>query len=309
MERNSRARLPAIMLSEAALTLMRDVFEKPDLYRWAHRISRRVVQWGQNAEAQAFDHHAVVVSEAELLSELERPLGNPRSQTDGFDFTIFASRPLPEGTEEQCFGSRVASAAPVRLKDAKDSAACWIESLEDGWLFLIPNAADSGWLLSVGSSPQALGERSRLIAPRIAGLGEQAGEFSASPRIVSPLTGPGWLACGTAGMAFDPICGDGTAHAVREAILAAAVIKAISGGKDAPAVLRHYESRLIAGFNRHLVSSMDFYRSGNSGPWWDREIALAEQGVEWCAAKVNSLGPFRYRLSGFELLSIDSSLA
>ena len=36
----------------------------------------------------------------------------------------------------------------------------------------------------------------------------------------------GWLACGTAAMAFDPLCGDGTAHAIREAILASAVIRA-----------------------------------------------------------------------------------
>ncbi len=31
-------------------------------------------------------------------------------------------------------------------------------------------------------------------------------------------------------MAFDPICGDGTAHAIREAILAAAVIRALARG-------------------------------------------------------------------------------
>jgi hypothetical protein len=310
LELSSRARLPAIMLSEAALTLLREVFESPDLYRRAHRISRRVVQWGPAAEPIVLDHHAVVVSEAELLSELEEPLSGPSSPKKySRDFTIFASRPLPDGSEEHSFGSRTAFAAPVRLKDSRDSASCWIESLEDGWLFLIPNAAESGWLLSVGCSPQALEECSRLIAARIASLGEPASEFSASPRILSPLCGSGWLACGTAGMAFDPICGDGTAHAVREAILAAAVVKAISGGEDETRLLRHYEARLLAGFQRHLMTSMDFYRSGNTGPWWDQELGLARHGLEWCAARANNLGPFRYRLSGFELLSIDNSPA
>jgi len=311
MERTSRPRLPAIMLSEGALWLIRDVFDGPDLFRSSHRITKRVVQWGRGAEPMVFDHAANVVSERDLLSELEQvqeagPAPGPQSAAS---FTIFASRPLPDGPIEHCFGSRTAFAAPVRLKDWRDSASCWIESLEDGWLFLIPNAAESGWLLSVGCSPQALGERSRLIGVRIASLGETAGEFSTSPRIVSPICGAGWLACGTAGMAFDPICGDGTAHAVREAILAAAVVKAISVGEDEAPLLRHYEARLVAGFQRHLMTSTDFYRLGNSGPWWDHELALAGRGLEWCASRANHLGPFRYRLSGFELLSIDKSPA
>ena len=102
-------------------------------------------------------HAAVVVSERELLSELEHVLDPLDDHLDHeADFTIYASRPLPTDPVEHCFGSRSAHAAPVRLKDAHDSASCWIESLEDGWLFLIPDAVDSGWLLSVGSSRQPL---------------------------------------------------------------------------------------------------------------------------------------------------------
>jgi 2-polyprenyl-6-methoxyphenol hydroxylase-like FAD-dependent oxidoreductase len=307
LERTARPRLPAIMLSEAALALIRDVFERPDLFNGAHRITRRVVRWGRDAEPMAFDHAAVVVSEGELLSELEQGLEPLEQRVDGDgDFSIFASRPLPAGPVEHCFGSRTAYAASVRLKDAGDSGSCWIESLEDGWLFLIPNAADSGWLLSVGCSPQTIPERSRLIAGRIASMSEPSGEFSASPRIVSPLSGPKWLACGTAGMAFDPICGDGTAHAVREAILAAAVVKAISTGGDATGLLRHYEARLMAGFQRHLATSLDFYRSGYGGLWWDQEVALLQQGLGWCAGKLSGYGRFRYQLNGFELRSIDN---
>src|SRR5580704_2744059 len=71
LERTARPRLPAIMLSEAALGLMRDVFEKPALLRSAHRITQRVVLWGPNAEPKPFAHSAVVVSEHELLENLE----------------------------------------------------------------------------------------------------------------------------------------------------------------------------------------------------------------------------------------------
>ena len=209
LERTARPRLPAIMLSEAALALIRDVFETPNLFRRAHRITSRSVSWGRGAEPVSLAHAAVVVSERELLSELEQvsdPL-NDHLEHEA-DFTIFASRPLPTNPVEYCFGSRSAHAAQIRLRNAHDSASCWIESFEDGWLFLIPDAADTGWLLSVGSSPPGVLGSSRLIGERIASVSERSGEFAASPRIVSPLSGPRWLACGTAGMAFDPLCGD-----------------------------------------------------------------------------------------------------
>ena len=75
----------------------------------------------------------------------------------------------------------------------------------------------------------------------------------------SPLGANSWLACGTAAMAFDPICGDGTAHAIREAILAAAVIRALANGGPADELLAHYEARLTAGFHRHLTLCRQFY--------------------------------------------------
>jgi len=295
------------MLSDAALALIRDIFERPDLFHAAPRITRRVVQWGRNAERVALDHAAIVVSERELLSELEKGLELPdKSAKAEADFTIFATRPLPAEPVEHCFGSRNACAAQVSLRDSRDSGSCWIESLEDGWLFLIPNATDSGWLLSVGCLPHAISQRSRLIAGRIASMSEPSAEFPASPRIVSPLSGTRWLACGTAGMAFDPICGDGTAYAVREAILAAAVVKAIAAGGNSQELLRHYEARLIAGFQRHLAASMHFYQSANSGKWWDKELAFLQQGVEWCAHRLTSFGRFRYQLNGFDLRLIDN---
>jgi len=295
------------MLSDAAVTLIRDVFDRPGLFVNAPRISRRVALWGRNTEPLTLAHSAVVVSERELLHELEQGELDQRPDLAGeaaakeTDFTIFASRPLPPETAEHSFGSRIASAVKVRLKEASDSESCWIESLEEGWLFLIPNGVESGWLLSVGCGFSSIPQRSRIIAERIAFIGDPAGEFPASPRIVSPLCGPDWLACGTAGMAFDPICGDGTAHAVREAILASAVVLGMSRGGDTQELRSHYEARLIIGFQRHLAACRDFYQTGNGGPWWDRELESLRQGLEWCAGKLGKHGRFRYQLSGFEL--------
>ena len=102
-------------------------------------------------------------------------------------------------------------------------------------------------------------------------------------------------------MAFDPLCGDGTAHAIREAILAAAVIRAIAKDGSKADLLAHYDARLTAGFKRHLSLCREFYQSGASGSWWNRELESIEQGMVWCDTRLRAHGEFRYQLRDFEL--------
>jgi len=298
LERVERSRLPAIMLSDHALALIRDIFDRDDLFRDAPRIRKRMVAWGSESRVLALDHSAVVVSEESLLAALWPGLAVPETQGE---WTIFASRPLPAPTEEHRFGSRMASAIPVNLKDGSEVLECWIESLEDGWLFLIPQAPASGWLLAVGGTADALLAKSRVISRQIELSSAPAAEFPAYPRIVSPLSGEAWLACGTAAMAFDPLCGDGTAHAIREAILASAVIRAVVKGGANRDVLGHYEARLTAGFKRHLSLCREFYKTGGAGLWWERELESIEQGLAWCDIRLSAHGEFRYQLKDFEL--------
>jgi hypothetical protein len=298
LEPMGRPRLPAIMLGDHALALIRDIFDRQDLFENAPHIRKRMVAWGPDSQVLAVDHSAVVVSEEMLLAEL-RPRLAPSDATPGW--TIYASRPLPAPAVEHAFGTRMATAVAVRLKDGSDPAACWIESLEYGWLFLIPHAPESAWLLAVGSAPGWLLEDSRVIREQVAEADAGAADFPAYPRITAPLSGNHWLACGTAAMAFDPLCGDGTGHAIREAILASAVIRAVA--KDGPNadLLAHYEARLTAGFRRHLTLCREFYTSGADGPWWRRELELIEEGIAWCESRLKTHGEFRYQLKDFEL--------
>jgi hypothetical protein len=296
-----RPRLPVIMLGDHALALIRDIFDRPDLFRGLPRIERRAVAWADSKPA-TLEHSAVVVSENLLLNSL-RPLevlDDEAPQADA-DWTVFSSRPLPASVIEHRFGSRMAAAVPIELRAGSDSSACWIESLENGWLFLIPNAPGSGWLLAVGAALETLIGSSRVIAREISEFGPAADEFPAFPRIASPLVGPGWLACGTAAMAFDPICGDGTAHAIREAILASAVIRALAKDADADSLSAHYEARLTAGFRRHLQLCREFYISGATGPWWNAELKEIDRGIAWCDTKLQAHASFRYQLRGFDL--------
>ena len=303
LERVDRSRLPIILLGDQALALIRDVFGQPDLFRHAPRIRKRTVAWGFGSEPRTLDHSAAAVSEEMLLEGIRPKLSENPAETQA-DWTILAARPLPASAVEHPFGSRMASVAPVELRADANASECAIESLEDGWLFLIPNAPHSGWLLATGAALESLLGRSQVVARAISSQGAPSGEFPAYPRIVSPLGGDGWLACGTAAMAFDPICGDGTAHAIREAVLASAVIRAVGQGGDAAGLVAHYEARLTAGFRRHLVLCRGFYLSVGTGSFWTSELGAIDRGIQWCDAQLGAHASFRYQLRGFELEAV-----
>jgi hypothetical protein len=286
------SRVPAIVLGEITQALARDVFDRPELFRDAHRIERRIVAWGPGADLVTVPHSAVVVSEQQLSDLLHmEPL--PSNEPD---WTIYAARPLPPHVTEHAFGTRKATTMRAQLKEGVDSAACQIESMPEGWLFLIPTSTSEGWLIAVGSpEPDA----SRLMES-IATLAAPSAEFPAYPRIAMPLAEAGILCCGSAALTFDPLCGDGTGHAIREAILATAVIRACS----APGALEHYTARLIAGFRKHLEACHGFYRSGGTSDWWKNELDAIREGIQWCDRLLTQHGPFRYRLQDLELVTL-----
>jgi len=288
--------VPSLLLSEAALALMRDLFALPDLFADAPRVRRRLVVWG--GAPVMVPHEAVLASEERVQAALgvseETPMAAP-------DFTIHAAPPLPMG-ELHVFGERHAVAARVRLRDPVCRAEGRVEAVESGWLFLVPADEEEGWLLGVGSEIDALLAQSRLIAPVVDPIGGSSRPFLAAPRLHLPLVGDDWLACGTAAIGFDPICGDGTAQAVREAILASAAITAMRDGEDAAAVRLHYESMLIAAMRRHLKLCGDFYLSGGQGPWWQAQFAALKTGHEQCTRRLAVTPEPRYALQGFNLI-------
>lgn len=291
-----RPRVPAIMLGEPAQRLIEDVFGLSGAFQELPRVRKRIVAWGDR-QPVAVPHSAVVISEEALLQTIgaaDSAGAEPRV------WTVWAAKPLPSECADHSFGSRMAAAAPVTLAPTAEPEACWMESLDDGWLFLITSAPGRGWLLSVGPEPQHLFMRSRVIQPIVDSAGEPSARFPCSPHIAAPLAGARWLACGTAAMAFDPICGDGTAHAIREGILASAVIRADLRGEDAGPLLSHYDHRLTAAFLKHLMHCVDFY-APLPGSWWRQEALSARQGVEWCGRRLGDRLTFNYRLNGFEL--------
>lgn len=308
-QHSDRPKPPAIMLGETTQKLLEDVFESKNLLAGLHRIRRRAVLWGEGAGATMLPHSAVVVSEQALLDRIHGLLAaSAEKEQEAAAWSIFAARPTreeaPPPSVEHHFGSRMAAASPVVLKNEEASDGCWIESLREGWLFLLPCDGRSGWLLSVGASPGTMLEQSRLVAGQISETGASAGRFPSHPHIADPLAAPGWLTCGTAAIGFDPLCGEGAANATREAILGTAVIRAASQGADVDAVVAHYAARLIAGFRRHLEVCREFYAAGYRGLWWDQQIADLDRGLRWSSQQLTRFPEFRYRLNGFALEAV-----
>lgn len=301
---------PVVMLSEAALGLLRNVFARPRLFTGRTPIERRVVAWG-GGEVAAVSHVACVVDGPGLIRELassatqQQSPSSPRLRGDDATvdesvlFTLDAA--MPNGTVRR-FGSRPASASIVELAAASDQRACHVEATAAGWLFLIPTGAGRAWLLSVGGDADAQLGTSRLVAAQVAALGPVAARFETAPRILETPAGDDWMALGTSAIAFDPICGDGTAQAVREAILAAAVIAGIRDGGDAVALIGHYRAMLLASMRRHLQISLSFYRSGGTSPWWREQAEALAQGHAWCTARLGALPEPQFLLKGTRLV-------
>ncbi len=295
----TRRPVPVIMLSNPALALLRDVFAKPDLFAEKTRIARRVVRWGAG-EAVAMPHGAVVVSEDDLAHALGTTPQGPISTTSHAT-TIHGMSLFPVSAMQR-FGERLSSTARVHLSAKADPATCWIESVDDGWLFLIPDSLGGAWLLAVGGAPDVLAAQAPVIAPLIEAMEPASGTFDTSPRMLEQLAGEGWLALGTAALAFDPICGDGTAQATREAILASAVVTALGRGEDPAALITHYHSMLLAAMRRHLQMSLPFYGGAGSSPWWREQYAASRAGYDWCTAQLAMMPEPRFALHGFDLV-------
>jgi hypothetical protein len=322
---HARREAPVVMLGEQAQGLLADVFGGTHLLAHrlahAHAIVRRVVLWGDDVP-QAFDHAARVIAGDALADALPTP-EQPTPDGGPADAApqLLLSTTAPPDARVLHFGAREARAVPVELSPSADRGAALVEALAAGWLFLIPTGGAAGWLLSVGTAPDQALYESRLVAAAVGALGAEAARFETAPRMLEQPCAPGRLtSCqltpcrltlGSAALALDPICGDGTATAVRGGILAAAVAAAIGGHDewvpDTQALSAHYRMMLIAAMRRHLAVSWPFYARGGRGAWWQEEAAALADGHAWCTRQLAEAGEARFMLAGDRLIPRDNA--
>jgi hypothetical protein len=115
------------------------------------------------------------------------------------------------------------------------------------------------------------------------------------------LCGPQWLSCGSAAIGFDPLCGDGTGHTIRESILACAVASHSSAAISADQLLWEYRMRLWRGFRRHLELCLRYYESGGEGPWWQAQCAELHDGIRWLSERHPPFSLGQLQLNGYTL--------
>jgi hypothetical protein len=297
-----RPKLPALVISQSTQGLLADIFRAKDLLQGLPTIRKRFVAWG-SGEPVVLPHSAVVASEHILLERLRaRNTGTMDRKVPDPLWTIIASRTVDKSPVEMHFGSRNASVREVELIPEAEPDACWVESVENGWLFLVATGDGRASLISAGDETEQLLDKSRLAARQVRKVDNRVvAEFPVYPRILSNLCGSGWLACGTAAMSFDPLCGEGAGHAAREAILACAAVRAILAGESAAEVLTEYSLRLMLGFLRHLENCRDFYLRDSPSAFWSSELRLIEQGIAWAKDRLSAAPPPKFRLMGFAL--------
>jgi hypothetical protein len=299
-----RPRLPAVLVSPSTQNLLTDVFQALDLFAGFPLIRKRVVAWGRG-EALELPHSGVVASEESILERLRSrmPGENDGRAAEAGDpaWSIVSAAPIAVASTEMGFGSRRATVSEVQLGTAVERDTCWVESAEEGWLFLLATSDGVGSLITVGGPAERLFEQSGLVARQVQSVKSATAEFAAYPRILAELCGEGWLACGSAAMSFDPLCGEGAGNAVREAILACAAVRAILGGEPEKDVLEEYRLRLTLGFLRHLENCREFYAGRANSAFWTAEFAQIERGILWTQSRLAATANPRYRLVGFEL--------
>jgi len=309
VSRTNRPRPARLLISEQTQSLLREIFGSSDLFNDAPQIRRRVVRWGSNAETVELPHRGLVASEQALLDALWKRTGrdDPASSPDEASqsaWTVVSTPGFDSLPPLQSFGSRHAVTVSVDLDRNAVRDCCWVEAVQDGWLFLLPAGDGRATLISAGFAPEGLVEQSTLIAPLISNFDPDVDtprSFPAFPQVLTSMSGPHWLACGSAAMTFDPLCGEGAGNAAREALLASAVIQAAAKGYAAESLLSHYSTRLMQGFLRHLQVCLPFYRSGGSGPFWTTETESLQRGILWTQERLRGHAPFVYRLVGYEL--------
>ncbi len=105
-------------------------------------------------------------------------------------------------------------------------------------------------------------------------------------------------------MNFDPLCGEGAGNAVREAFLAAAVVRAALQGHPVTELTKHYEDRLRRGFARHIEVCLQFYQSGGTSAFWKEQVDALHNGMPHLAALLTPAPPPSYRLVERDLIPI-----
>ncbi len=311
LDLNCRPKLAAILLSAQTEHLLRGLFPatengQEDIFSGFARVTRRIVGWGGDRVEADLPHQGMVAPEGELLRRLWRRVPSlpicdgSRSES----WRIESSREGIDSAQERCIGSRNAWIASVDLSTEAELEACWVEAVQDGWLFMLSRGEGRATLIAAGDTVENLLLQSRLVARRVAKWVRQSGSIPIHPRLRQGMARDRSIYCGAAAMSFDPLCGEGAGNAIREAFLVAAVVRAEIGGADRERLTAHYDTRLRQGFLRHLQTCLPFYETGGMSRSWKDSCDELRAGIEDLLLELASAPRPFFRLVDRDLVAL-----
>ena len=293
LEQRALARRRHILLSEKTARLLTAIWDDPMLLAGTHPIRERAVSWEAARDVEVLPSPGIALDIDDLIQRLEAGLSLPPSAADATSDAawIVDTRPGSTGPSDAdspmcAFGDRHAWFSQVELRTDSRDDLCIMESVADGWAFLLPTGGGLASLqfVSIPScvpppSPAEVGAATRAIRDAIGNVGAWSDPIPCMPRARLPPTSAGRLAVGEGALAFDPISGDGVGHALRGAVLAATTLDDIVSGKETAECLHDYANTLRRAMAQHLRTCLGLYRDAPLAAAWRKEIGAMETGV------------------------------
>lgn len=278
------------MLSAPTAALLAALWDDPKLLAGGHQIDERAVSWGAAQSVDVLSAHGIVLDVDDLVQRLASRLSLPpiaaQSASDAawvVDTRSDSTGPSSADQPMRAFGGRHAWISKIELRTDAREDLCVMESVANGWAFLLPAGGGIASLqyVSIPSRepplrPAELGASTRSIRNAIGNTGAWSEPIPCMPRARVPPMSAGWLAVGEGALAFDPISGDGVGHVLRGVVLAATTLQEITSGKDMAECLDQYANTLRRAMAQHLRTCLGLYRDAPlAAPWQDEILAMA----------------------------------
>jgi flavin-dependent dehydrogenase len=308
---------PHLILNESTVAVLTRIWGEPGE---GHALTTRRIRWGPNAAEEDMPAPALVVDGPRLLQSLRQRLrravaatmaevpvvaGSPAA--DQGTWAIHATAPTdPAGA----VGQRCALIGYAPLAGGAPPTVSRMVTTPQSWLYLAPVGDGRAMIQAMTPVPPrdpAGFLAAELDAARLgdwlAGPPDRVTVVPAAPWLADHRAEPGRIHIGGAVLRLDPVSGSGAGHALRTAILAAAVIGGIRDGMPAATALDHYTRRLGSAFLDHLAGCVSYYRAAFGTAGWAGELHATAAALTTHAARQRS-GRFGLALHGGRLTPV-----
>ncbi|MEU4695079.1 hypothetical protein [Actinoplanes sp. NPDC023714] len=297
-----------LVLNEPTVTVLTHVWGD-DVLAGSHALTTRRIRWGPGAAEQDLPAPAIVVDAPRLLAILDRRLTGVDRLADPApsDWEVHTmavhgaggteATGGEEGAGGVAVGRRCAMVGYAPLAPGVPATACRMATTVDSWLYLTPLGDGRAMIQAMTPTPPPDPDGFLAAELDASGLGSL---FAGPPERVTVVPAAPWLAehraqrgrlrIGGGVIRLDPVSGSGAGHALRTAVLAAAVITGIRDGLPADTALDHYARRLGAAFLDHLTACASHYRAAFDTAAWAEEVRVTEAAITTYAGSPHGFG-------------------